>query len=105
MLAGRLNEYITVMSGSNIKNEYGELSDVWTEGKMIPCTVKHINNTSTFIDADNLFFITEFYCRFDPVLNDINIRIKYNNNIYKLISVPELVGRNEGIKLKGRTII
>lgn len=90
MIAGRLNEIITIEELKITKNEYGEeQTDNYIYKFKTRAEVKY-NNGNRMVDNNELFFSNDvtFTIRYYHNINELD-RVKWDNKYYRIIAIEK----------------
>lgn len=98
MIAGKLNEIITVVKPTISRNSYGASSTSWYDSYVTRASTKQNNGTKDIVNNEVFVHYTvEFEVRYYNQIDELD-RIKWNNKLYQIESiVPE--------RLRNRKII
>ncbi len=101
MLAHLLNKRILFeKNNNNSKNSFGTPDKTWISYGYTFATIKYTGGDTEFNDEFGVlaYTNTEFTIRYNPII-DYNFRIKYNNQYYRILHI-EIIGNNEGLRLR-----
>lgn len=98
MLAAKLDKIITLQKASTV-NSYGDVISTYTDASNHYATVtfKSVKN-----EDDLISYVTNFFVRYTSNI-DYSYRIKYNNDIYKILTIQE-IGRKEALSINASRI-
>lgn len=87
MVAGKLNEVITVVKSVNSKDSYGATTISWEDSYTTKASVVQ-NNGSRVVVNNEIFnsYTVEFVIRYYHLISEKD-RIKWNNNLYQIESI------------------
>ncbi len=97
MIAGKLNETITVVKSINSRNSYGASSTSWYDSYVTRASIKQNNGTKDVVNNEVFVHYTvEFEVRYYNQIDELD-RIRWNNKLYQIESIVSERLRNRKI--------
>lgn len=99
MIAGNLRHIIEVLKPTKVKNEYGEDTTVYNTYMTLRAEKKEVRaskttNNNEIFNSRTILFITYYRVNITE-----DLRIKFNNTLYKINSLKE-IGYKEGLEIE-----
>lgn len=97
MIAGKLNETITVVKSTISRNSYGASTISWYDSYVTRASVKQNNGTKDVVNNEVFVHYTvEFEVRYYNQIDELD-RIRWNNKLYQIESIVSERLRNRKI--------
>ena len=97
MIAGKLNETITVVKSTISRNSYGASSTSWYDSYVTRASIRQNNGTKDVVNNEVFVHYTvEFEVRYYNQIDELD-RIRWNNKLYQIESIVSERLRNRKI--------